>query len=165
MATDVITIRRAQAPDAAAIHRLATGYEFKSDGTGQLIGMTLEAVERAVTEGRFFVAEAGGKVIGCVQLAEYDGIAELRTLAVQPEFHGQGAGRALIERCKQAAGERGHKVLYTLTQRQAFGVFERSGFVKTERPSEKLLKDCRICPIRQMCNETAFVARIGEEGD
>ena len=153
-------LRVAVSSDVQDISALIGGYEFTSDGSGQLLGVPRAVLEQAIQEQRFFVADEGGALAGCVQLAEYDGIAELRSLAVSRDHQGKGIGGTLIEQCKAAARERGYRVLYSLTQAQNFALFERNGFQKTDKPSEKLLKDCAVCPIKQMCNETAFVATL-----
>ena len=160
MALPPMKLRTAKMHDAKGISALIGGYEFTSDGKGQLLGVSRASLAQAIREGRFFVADEGGTLAGCVQLAEYDGIAELRSLAVSRGHQGKGIGGALIEHCKKAARARGYRVLYSLTQAQNFALFERSGFQKTDKPSEKLLKDCAICPIYKMCNETAFVATL-----
>ncbi|MBI3743326.1 MAG: GNAT family N-acetyltransferase [Chloroflexi bacterium] len=153
-------LRKAVLRDLKPIGALIRGYEFTSAGSGQLLEVPRAELERAIRDGRFFVADEEGVIAGCVQLAEYDGIAELRTLAVSGDHQGKGIGSALIGQCKAAALVRGYRVLYSLTQAQNFALFERNGFQKTDKPSEKLMKDCAVCPIKQMCNETAFVVTL-----
>jgi N-acetylglutamate synthase-like GNAT family acetyltransferase len=49
---------------------------------------------------RFVVAEtADGRLIGCGQIKPHrDGSCELASIAVEPEWQGQGLGRAIVER-------------------------------------------------------------------
>src|SRR5579862_7602082 len=54
--------------------------------------------------GSFFVAIAGREVIGCCALQIYSKrLAEVRTLAVRPDFQDRGAASLLVERCKERA--------------------------------------------------------------
>lgn len=60
--------------------------------------------------GGMFEAVCEGKAAGCVALAQLEeGIAEMRTLFVRPEFRGSGTGRMLAERAMQEARERGYE--------------------------------------------------------
>ena len=45
-----------------------------------------ESVTELIGQGRFLVAEGEGKVVGCASLQEYNGIAELRSLAVNDKW-------------------------------------------------------------------------------
>ena len=76
---------------------------------------------------RFIVAEREGEVIGVGQVKPHgDGSRELASIAVRPEFQGQGAGsaicRALIER------ESGVLHLITISRTEAY--YHRFGFRK-----------------------------------
>ena len=89
-------------------------------------------------------------------------IAELRSLAVDPDYRG-GTGVSLIEMAKQHARTRGYDRLYALVNAEAYKSFERAGFRKLkddERPPQKLLKDCVGCSIIHMCNEVTVVADL-----
>lgn len=84
----------------------------------------------------FFVAtdksKDGGKVIGCCALQIYSKrIAEVRTLAVHPDFHDNGAATQLVERCRQRARDRSIKEIFAVTGQIHF--FERLGFATFRR--------------------------------
>ena len=132
------------------IARLIEIYRFRSSegrAEGFLLPVKEDEVRALVSEGRFFVAEAEGEFAGCVSLMEYDGIAELRSLAVEERFQRRGIASKLINRCQEEARARGYDTLHTLTQTYAAGAFEGVGFARATVPVPKLEKDCAICPL------------------
>src|SRR5258708_33427353 len=75
----------------------------------------------------FFVASVGGKLVGCCALQVYsERLAEVRSLAVHPDFQDRGVASKLVESCTQRARERGIRELFAVTSQTAF--FERLGF-------------------------------------
>lgn len=162
MTTQTITlaavVRKAAAPDSQGIAQLVNTFTFKkSDGSGQLKPLAIADISSLISKGLFYVAEQEGQVVACSSVVEYDGIAELRSLAVSQEHQKKGLGTALVQMCVQEAEQRGHSTLYTLTQQQNFGLFERAGFKKSDTtPPEKLSRDCKTCEIYDSCNETVF---------
>jgi N-acetylglutamate synthase-like GNAT family acetyltransferase len=88
----------------------------------------------------FFVARSGGRIIGCCALQVYSRrLAEIRSLAVHPEFVGMGVGRKLVERCQQRA--RGRRIKQILTVTSASGFFEKMGFSTFLREKNALFFD------------------------
>lgn len=111
----------------------------------------------------FFAACIEGNLVGCASVVEY-GIAELRSLAIDPWYQSQGIGSALIEKCKEEAKLKGYGELYALVQDASRSVFEKKGFVYAETPPEKLNRDCAICPqYGNGCREYAVVASLRKE--
>lgn len=75
----------------------------------------------------FFVATAGEKLAGCCALQIYSKrLAEVRTLAVHPDYQDRGIASKLVECCGRRARERGVKELFAVTSQTSF--FERLGF-------------------------------------
>ena len=61
----------------------------------------------------FFVAHVGGRLVGCCALQVYSKrLAEVRSLAVHPDFQDRGLASDLVERCTQRARERGVRELF-----------------------------------------------------
>ena len=80
----------------------------------------------------FFVASVGGKLVGCCALQVYSKrLAEVRSLAVHPDFQDRGVASKLVECCTQRARERGIRELFAVTSQTAF--FERLGFATFRR--------------------------------
>jgi amino-acid N-acetyltransferase len=88
----------------------------------------------------FLVALVGGRIVGCCALQVYSRrLAEVRSLAVHPDFAEQGIGRRLVERCQQRARARRIKQILTVTS--ATGFFERLGFSTFLREKNALFYD------------------------
>ena len=155
-----VNYRIASHCDVKPIFALIAEYAFGRDGSGALLPLSRSTVGATIKAGGFFVAEAGPVLAGCASIVEYSGIAELRSLVVVPEFRGQGIARLLIRYCIEKAAANGHTKLYALTNEEALAVFLGLGFSDTERPPQKLMKDCRRCPLNssRLCKEIA-VAR------
>lgn len=75
----------------------------------------------------FFVAEHGGEIVGCCALQVYSRrLAEVRSLAVRPDYRGQGIGTQLVEACRRRGRERRVRQLFAVTSEPRF--FEARGF-------------------------------------
>ena len=75
----------------------------------------------------FWVAEDGGRIVGCSCLEVYSPkIAELRSLAVLPEYRGRGYGAALTAAAVEEAERRGIPQVLVVTSNVEF--FERLNF-------------------------------------
>jgi len=116
----VVKIRRAEKGDIAAIRGLIRLFP------GQLVQKNLPRVSS------FFVATTGDKIIGCCALQVYSKrLAEVRSLAVHPDYQEQRVAAKLVERCTERAREQGIKELFAVTSRTSF--FERLGFATFRR--------------------------------
>ncbi len=80
----------------------------------------------------FFVATSKGEVIGCCALQIYSKrIAEVRTLAVHPDYQDKGVASRLVELCRDRARERGIKEIFAITSQIDF--FAGLGFATFRR--------------------------------
>jgi amino-acid N-acetyltransferase len=88
----------------------------------------------------FFVAYSGGKLIGCCALQVYSKrIAEVRSLAVDPDFQDRGVASKLVRRCTERARERGVREVFAVTSQTTF--FERLGFATFRREKTAMFFD------------------------
>ena len=77
----------------------------------------------------FWVAEAGGELLGCGALhVLWEDLGEVRTVAVQPTARGTGTGHAIVDALLDAARELGLRRIFVLTFETAF--FARHGFAE-----------------------------------
>ncbi len=109
----------------------------------------------------WIVLVQGENVIGCVSLVFFTpGLCEIRSLAVLPEQRGNGKGARLVRAALDLAREREADRVLTLTR--AVDFFERLGFSYNEVVNfpEKVWRDCRPCPLRHRCDETALIYEI-----
>ena len=114
-------VRTATSNDAHAIRRLID----RNVADGTLLPRSAQFI--AMHSPHFLVAEEDGSVIGCVHLDEYaPSLAELRSLAVEPGWQGNGVGRALVQATMAFARRRGYATLFAVSNDEAF--FRRFGF-------------------------------------
>ena len=106
----------------------------------------------------FQVAERDGRVVGCVAVAVYWGdLAEIKSLAVAADRHGQGLGAKLLAAAVADARRLGVVKLFALTYETDF--FAARGFATIDRDTlpEKVWRECRACPKCDACDEIAML--------
>lgn len=105
----------------------------------------------------FVVAEVDGRFAGCGALAiTWTDIAEVRSLAVAPEFQKHGIGRRIVDTLVADARRLGLPRLFAFTYVPGF--FEKMGFqvCAHEDLPHKVFNDCMHCPKFQSCDEIAM---------
>ena len=125
MSSESVVIRTARTSDVAAIVRLIEPY------AEQRILLAKERVTLYEDVQEFRVAVARGpdgeRLIGCGALhVMWEDLAEVRTVAVAPNWRGHGVGRRLLEALIAEARELGVSRLFCLTFETEF--FGRFGF-------------------------------------
>ncbi len=126
---------------------------------GENLPRRRESIIASIAE--FAVARQSGEVIGCGSLLIYEStLAEIRSLGVDPNRQGAGAGKALVEYLLERAARLHVPQVFVLTRAPKF--FERCGFhtVDISTLPEKVFKDCSICPKQYCCDEIAMVCDI-----
>jgi len=147
-----LQIRLAAPADVAQIAALVQEHARRGD----LLPRSLADIYQAL--GNWLVAELDGELAGCVSLLRYtSGLVEVRSLAVADGAKGQGIGSKLVAALIAEARRRRIPSLFALTRAVAF--FQRAGFEITgmDQFPEKVYHDCRQCPVRQNCDETAMI--------
>ena len=105
-----MSVRRARMSDVEKIHQLVDYWA----GEGEILPRTLENIIHDVQN--FVVAELDGKVVGCASLYIYQkGLAEIRSVVVDKEFHRQGQGSALVQYLLEFANQMELKTVIVLT--------------------------------------------------
>ncbi len=127
--TQPVTLRVAQRGDVEIISRFIQ--PFVDDGI--LLERTYDEIEQWLPH--FFIAEAGGEVVGCAALEVYSRkLAEVRSLAVSPKAQGMGVGRMLVQACIDLARKLNILEVMAITSSDEF--FRACGFDFT-LPGEK----------------------------
>ena len=123
-----ITVRAATPRDAISVRALID--LFVPSGT--LLPRSEDFI--ATYAHNFVVAEVQGEgIVGWAYLDEYSpSIAELRSLAVSPNFQGGGVGRALVQGIEQLARTREYAILFAVSNDEAY--FKKYGFERREIP-------------------------------
>jgi amino-acid N-acetyltransferase len=109
----------------------------------------------------FSVYEKDGKVVGVTALAIiWADLTEIRSLAVDNDYRGQGIGRRLVEWSIEEARRLQIRRIMSLTYEQGF--FEKLGFevVNKDTLPLKVWSDCIRCPKRDGCDEIAMVRTL-----
>ncbi|MCM2286569.1 MAG: N-acetyltransferase [Desulfobacula sp.] len=151
-------IRKAVLDDVTSIHALLQFYNIK----GELLARPLSKLYDHLRDFWVYEDPQKRKVVGCCALQFcWENLAEIRSLAVDPEFTGQGIGKILTERTIQEAVYFKITDLFTLTYRPTF--FEPFGFSvidKNQLPI-KVWSDCIGCVSFPNCNEIAMLKKLG----
>ena len=145
-----VTFRQAAAADAAAVHRLIAD----NLAAGHLLPRTLDDVTANIT--RFAVADAGGAVVGCAELAPLSGdVAEVRSLVVTEESRGCQIGPRLVAHLAAKGAATGFATLCAFTHEPSH--FVRLGFTIVPHVwvPEKIERDCRSCAQFRHCGQYA----------
>ena len=118
--------------------------EFGAVGDGFAINdPEVDWMSRAYSQPRcaYFVVERDGEVLGGGGVAPLDGgepgVCELRKMYFMPSLRGAGAGAAMMEKCLDAARDKGFSRCYLETLRgmdAAMRLYERSGFKRLPGP-------------------------------
>jgi len=148
-------IRNARIPDAREICRLINYY---AEHDKMLFRPLAEVYENLQT---FWVAEIDDAVVGCCALEiVWSDLAEIKSLAVDPDHRKQGVGAALVNTAVEEARRLGVPQVFALTLEPGF--FGKLGFevVTKEVLPMKVWSDCARCPKQQDCDEVALVKSL-----
>jgi amino-acid N-acetyltransferase len=119
------TIRPARTSDVRSIRELVDVYS----PDGRLLSKATVTLFEDIQE--FLVAERDGVVVGCGALhVMWEDLAEVRTVAVDPDLAGQGIGSLLLSSLMERARLVGVKKVFCLTFAVPF--FERHGFTEID---------------------------------
>ena len=137
----MITYRQAKFDDVENIHKLLNDYAKE--------GLMLPRSRNAIYENLrdYIVAVQGSHLVGCGALHfVWDRLAEIRSLAVDPELKCTGIGRKIVELLEKEGVERGVKMFFTLTYQPGF--FAKCNYIETEKKS-----------FRKRFGRNAYIAR------
>lgn len=148
-------IRKASLGDVKKIHRLLMDWADRR----MLLPRPLTQLYTHLRD--FFVIcsindQGEETLLGCCALTIFwEDLAEIRSLAVNPETCGLGLGRLLMDAAVAEARELGLARLFALTYQEAF--FVKMGFSVVSKDSlpQKVWTDCINCPQFPNCDEIA----------
>ena len=148
-------IRKAKYKEAESIQNLICVFAE----TGKVLPRPLDEIREHISS--FWVYEKNNQVVGVYNLKSGWGrLVELRSLAVDPRYSGQGIGTKMVEASLKEALSTNGDTLFVLTY--AVSMFKRLGFsiVDKERLPHKVWNDCNACLHQENCDETAMVLSL-----
>ena len=153
--TSGLVIRTARLTDLERIESMVNYWIDKGEN------LPRDKSDLAKSVGEFAVTECDGKVAGCASLYVYDtGLAEIRSLSIEPGFENRGQASTLVASMVKRAEKLAIERVFVLTRMPEF--FMKLGFSpisKTMMP-EKVMKDCAKCARRDACDEVALEFNI-----
>ena len=148
-------IRKAKYKEAESIQNLICIFSE----TGKVLFRPLDEIREHISS--FWVYEKNNQVVGVYSLKSGWGrLIELRSLAVDPRYSGQGIGTKMVEASLKEALSTNCDTFFVLTY--AVSMFKRLGFsiVDKERLPHKVWNDCNACLHQENCDETAMVLSL-----
>lgn len=153
-------LRKAKNTDVHAMRALINDMAARTDSDykhGHMLPRALTELYEHVRDYTVLV-DGDDKVMGCCALqSTWDGLAELKALAVNDSLQGQGWGRKLVEAALGEAQNLGIECVFTLTNKMAF--FEKLDFVPIDMRElpQRVWSECTNCPkFMVACDEVAM---------
>lgn len=153
----MIKIRKAKIGDVRPMHKLLSMFSERRELLPRAISELYENLQQ------FYVAVDKDRFVGCCSLAvQWDNLAEVKALAVDPDYQGKGIGRKLLDACLKDARALGITRIFALTMKDGF--FDKLGFVRVGKNDlpHKVWTECVRCPyFPDTCVEIAMVKDLG----
>ncbi len=153
-------IRKAKFTDVKAIQSLVNQYA----DSGQMLPRTLNELYEHLRD--FHVYEENGSLVGvCALHVSWDGLAEIRSLAVRQDRAKRGIGAELVRQCLAEAAELQVERVFVLTYQAGF--FRKLGFADVDKKElpHKIWTDCLNCVKFPDCDESALIIKITQKTD
>ncbi len=153
---DNFYVRKAVMNDVDAIHELISYFAERH----KMLFRTKDEIYERIREFRI-CCDDKGQITGCCALSiMWLDLAEIRSLAVKPEYFGRGIGKKLVEDAIEEAKGLGIKKVFALTYETDF--FRKVGFhvIEKNQLPHKVWTDCIRCPMRDNCNEIPVLRNI-----
>lgn len=148
-------IRKATLADVKAMQALINQYA----DSGQMLPRALNELYEHLRD--FHVYEEDGSLVGvCALHVSWDGLAEIRSLAVRKDSMKRGIGSELVRRCLEEAAELQVTRVFALTYQEGF--FQKLGFTDVDKKElpHKIWTDCLNCVKFPNCDEAALIISI-----
>ena len=152
-------IRKARIGDVKGIHSMMKKFAEQ----GEILPRSLSELYDHLRD--FFVCideEKGpSKLLGtCAMHICWEDIAEIRSLAVLPEYQEKRIGTELVDACLSEAVKLGIYKIFVLTYEPKF--FEKFGFSQIDKTMlpHKIWADCLKCVKFPDCDETAMIINL-----
>jgi len=148
-------IRKAMIKDVKTMQLLINQYA----DSGQMLPRALNEFYENLRD--FHVYEEEGMIIGvCALHISWDGLAEIRSLAVRKDKMNRGIGSELVRQCLAEAAELLVERVFALTYQDGF--FKKIGFADVDKKElpHKIWNDCLSCIKFPNCDESALIISV-----
>lgn len=148
-------MRKAVAEDAHDIQQLIMFYAKRDE----MLPRSLNEIYENIRD--FSVIEKDGEIVACGALHVcWENLAEVKSLAVYPDYSKNGYGSKLVKKALREAKKLGVNRVFTLTFQAGF--FEKLGFylVDVNDLPKKVWYECIRCVHFPDCDEEALVKDI-----
>ncbi len=148
-------IRKARIEDVKNMQLLINQYAEQ----GQMLPRSLNELYENLRD--FTVYEDASGIAGvCALHVSWEGLAEVRSLAVRKDLTGRGIGSLLVRHCLDDAQALGAERVFVLTYQEAF--FRKLGFEQVDKKElpHKIWTDCLNCVKFPNCDETSLITRL-----
>jgi len=153
-------LRKAKNSDVQQIRALINDMAARTDEDhkhGHMLSRSLVELYEHIRD-YTVIEDEDGNILGCCALqSSWDGLAELKALAVDDSLQGQGFGRKLVEAALSEADELGINCVFTLTNKHQF--FEKLKFevIDMRMLPQRVWSECTNCPkFMVACDEVAM---------
>jgi amino-acid N-acetyltransferase len=153
-------VRKAVLSDVKTIQFLVNQYA----DTGQMLPRALNELYEQLRD--FHVYEEQGELLGvCALHVSWDGLAEIRSLAVRKDRIKRGIGSELVQRCLSEAASLQVARVFVLTYQNGF--FRKLGFTEVDKKElpHKIWTDCLNCVKFPNCDESSLIINITPVSD
>jgi len=153
-------LRKARNSDVGQIRSLINDMAARTDEDhkhGHMLPRSLVELYEHIRDYSVLVDE-DNNVLGCCALqSSWDGLAELKALAVDDSLQGQGWGRQLVETALSEADELGIECVFTLTNKHQFFEKLRFEIIDMRKLPQRVWSECTNCPkFMVACDEVAM---------
>ncbi|AWB66486.1 argininosuccinate lyase [Saccharobesus litoralis] len=151
-----LSVRRARMSD---VDRIFTLVNFWAD-KGEILHRSRDNIIHDIQN--FVVAEVDGQVVGSASLYIYQtGLAEIRSIVVDQDFHNKGQGRAMVQYLLEFAHSIELQKVIVLTYEPDY--FTKLGFAKIDKDSlaENIIEDSEQSPGKDPEDEIAMEYNVG----
>jgi amino-acid N-acetyltransferase len=149
-------ISKAKISDAQEIYDLLAGWAKKR----KLLSRSLTYIYENIRD--FWIYREGNRIVGCCALHSvgWEGMAEVKSLAVEAKCQKKGIGKSLVKKCLAEAKALGFQKVFALTFVPGF--FVKMGFAGLDKKDlpHKIWSDCVNCVYFPDCNEEAVIINL-----
>ena len=148
-----VLTRKATLHDVRAIHSLVNQYAKRK----LLLPRSLSYIYDNIRD--FFVCENRRKqIVGCCSLhVVWEGLAEIKSLAVKRSYQGKHIGTILVEHCLNEARQLKVDRVFALAYEPGFFLKLKFSRISKARLPAKVWRECTECHLFPDCEEIALI--------